>query len=246
MTDGSPDFHIWYSSATPHPKAVKAYLFSLFQYFQLLAELSDASPLRHGVDDWPVVLELRTVDMDCHNLELKPTPSRLMDLEIIDITQITSQIDDEKLSGLPNGASVISANKDVGFGRTASQEEMVVGCSPELCVVVLFQPTLNNEDVSIVEGAQAMISMTGYAREAQLGRYWESSYDHSNWRQSYWQKRTVLFMDALELASYDTNALIPDVLPWNVDRELRKAYTAFSSLATGTQENFKPVVVTSL
>ncbi len=28
MTDGSPDFHIWYSSGTPHPAAVEAYLFS--------------------------------------------------------------------------------------------------------------------------------------------------------------------------------------------------------------------------
>ncbi|KAG7008523.1 poly(ADP-ribose) glycohydrolase [Physcia stellaris] len=242
MTDGSPDFHIWYSSATPHPKAVKAYLFSLFQYFKLLAEPSDASPLRHSIDDWPIALELRTVEMDSQNLELNQTTSRLIDLEIFDVTQTSSQKHDEKLMGLPMGASVISANKDVGFGRTASQEEMVVGCSPELCAVVIFQPTLQDEEVLIVEGAQAMIAMTGYAREAQFGRYLESGYDCSNWRQSYWRNRTVLFMDALELDNYDSNALIPDVLPGNVDRELRKAYTAFSSLATGTQENLKSVV----
>lgn len=50
--------------------------------------------------------------------------------------------DEQDLLGLPNGAAVISANKDVGFGRITSQEEMMVGCSPELCVVILLETTL--------------------------------------------------------------------------------------------------------
>jgi poly(ADP-ribose) glycohydrolase len=41
----------------------------------------------------------------------------------------------------------------------------------------------------------------------------------------------MLFMDALELDSFETGAglSVPDLLPGNVDRELTKAYTAFSS-----------------
>lgn len=48
MTDGSPDFHIWYSSNTPHPEAVEAHLSSLFHCFELLASTNN-SPLIHDV-----------------------------------------------------------------------------------------------------------------------------------------------------------------------------------------------------
>jgi len=51
----------------------------------------------------------------------------------------------------------------------------------------------------------------------------------------------MLFMDALELDSYDTSQLTPDLLPGNVRRELLKAYAAFSS---GTKPY--PAVVTGL
>lgn len=37
-------------------------------------------------------------------------------------------------------------------------------------------------------------------------------------------------MDALELDNFDGGEMTPDVLPGNVDRELRKTYTAFSYL----------------
>ena len=33
MIDRGPDFQIWYSSGSPHPNVVKAYLFALFRYF---------------------------------------------------------------------------------------------------------------------------------------------------------------------------------------------------------------------
>jgi len=43
-----------------------------------------------------------------------------------------------------------------------------------------------------------------------------------------WRKRTVLFVVALELDLFDTSIMIPDFLPGNIDREIRKAYSAFS------------------
>jgi poly(ADP-ribose) glycohydrolase len=42
-----------------------------------------------------------------------------------------------------------------------------------------------------------------------------------------WAKRTMLFVDALELDVADRRGGLPDVLPGNVERELRKAYTGF-------------------
>jgi hypothetical protein len=44
----------------------------------------------------------------------------------------------------------------------------MVVCSPELCVVMLLVPTLKGDEVLIVQGAQATISMAGYGRSAHL------------------------------------------------------------------------------
>ena len=217
-------------------------MFSLFHYFQLLAQPSEASPLRQDLDGWPIVLHLQSGGTGFLKPETTQTARRLVPLEIFDLAQLSSQQDEEKLMELPNGASVIFANKDVGFGRTASQEEMIVGCSPELCIVVLFKPTLRDEEVLFVEGAQAMKSMKRHGRDAQFHRYLEPHYDLTNSRQSHWRKRTVLFMDALEFDSYDPITLVPDVIPGNIDRELRKAYTAFSSLVTDRAEGLGLVV----
>ena len=49
-------------------------------------------------------------------------------------------------------------------------------------------------------------------------------------------------MDALEIDNYNGAALVPDVIPGNVDRELRKAYTAFSCLAADPAGGPRPVV----
>ena len=120
---------------------------------------------------------------------------------------------------------------------------MVVGASPELCVVVLLTPTLKDDEVLTVQGAQALISMTGYGRDAHLYKNLELD-PPSAGHFSKWRRRTVFFMDALELDAHDTSQLTPDLLPGNVDRELQKAYTAFSSLRNCTQ-GFE-VVVTGL
>ena len=54
MTDGSPDFSIWYCLPTPHPNAVEAYLFALFKHFSLF---------RDRLQEWPVVFTLRNTQL---------------------------------------------------------------------------------------------------------------------------------------------------------------------------------------
>lgn len=243
MTDGCPDFHIWYSSQTPHPNAVEAYLFALFRYFELLAS-TDNPILTPKASDWPINFTFRKVDTEYLTTEM--CSRRLIDFEIALKAAPTLAEDEDSLLGLPHGAAVISANKNVGFGRTASQEEMVVGASPELCVVVLITPTLQDDEVLVVLGAQQMICMTGYGRDAHLSKVLELDRpDIINSIPYKWRERTVLFMDALELDSFDTSELTPDLLPGNVDRELRKAYTAFSSARNSDGQAFE-VVVTGL
>ena len=243
MRDGCPDFRIWYSSQTPHPKAVEAYLFALFRYFELLVSVNGPM-FRPSALDWPIFFTLRRVDADFLTNEM--CSRRLIDFKVVFKADHAPVEDEDSLLGLPHGAAVISANKDVGFGRTASQEEMVVGASPELCVAVLITPTLQDDEVLVVQGAQEMIRITGYGRDAHLSKMAELDRPEIVIPcSSKWIKRTVLFMDALELDFYDTSELTPDLLPGNIDRELRKAYTAFSSSQADGGEAFE-VVVTGL
>ena len=101
---------------------------------------------------------------------------------------------------------------------------MHVGSTPEACTAVLVTPPLCDGEVLVVRGVQAMIEMEGYGRDAKL----RAIPNAGMWD---WRKRTMLFMDALELDSFDTRAgyFIPDVLPGHVDREFTKSYTAFNA-----------------
>ena len=243
MKDGCPDFHIWYSSQTPHPRAVEAYFFALFRYFELLGS-AEGPILKPSASEWPVTFTLRKVGSDYLTTDM--CSKSLTEFNVVFRADHALVADEESILGLPDGAAVISANKDVGFGRTASQEEMVVGASPELCVVVLVTPTLQDDEVLVVQGARQMICMTGYGRDAQFSTTCELDRpDALDSVSSIWKNRTVLFMDALELDSYDTSELTPDLLPGNIDRELRKAYTAFSSPRSDDGQSFG-VVVTGL
>jgi len=223
--------------------AVEAYLFALFRYFELLAASSNVSPLNHEVSDWSINFTLRWESDDFPASQATSKP--LCPLEVLDRSDPSYSATEETLLGLPGGASVISANKSIGFGRTASQEEMVVGATPELLPATLLMPILRDEEILVVEGAQAMISMKGYGRSAQLDQYLVQDIgDGSASSEGTWRYRTVLLMDALELDSYDSNTIVPDLLPGNIRRELRKAYTAFSSHRT--DEQAFDVVVTGL
>ncbi|RYC65437.1 hypothetical protein CHU98_g770 [Xylaria longipes] len=124
--------------------------------------------------------------------------------------------------GLPSGAAVISANRYVGFGQSATQEEVQVGSSPEVCPAVLVTPSLEKNQVLVIRGAEAVLNITGQRREIKAAA--QEVGEPVNWRQ-----RTMLFMDALELdVESDENGL-PDLAPQNLTRDLNKATIAFSS-----------------
>ncbi|KAJ7606685.1 hypothetical protein FB45DRAFT_847552 [Roridomyces roridus] len=202
--ENSQDLHIWYDDEQPHPGAVRAYLTALFTFFERVAsgELSSDDGITFTLHCAP--------DLPISNDPLYPL--RMMEL---DKPAVNSS-----LIGLPSGACVISANRHIGFGRTASQEEMHVGCTPQSFPAKLVTPPLGDSQVLVVRGCALVVEMSGYGRDAGL----TCIVPESQWRQ-----RTMLFMDALELDGYNTTAVTPDLLPGNVDRELTKAYTAFSS-----------------
>jgi poly(ADP-ribose) glycohydrolase len=104
-------------------------------------------------------------------------------------------------------------------------------------VAVLMTPTLKDLEVLIVRGAQAMISIKGYAQEARLDKVLELDYDRYSIAMSVWPRRTMLFIDALELDMYNRAEAVPDLFPSNVEREIRKSYTAFSSRSSKNEQH---------
>lgn len=240
-SDSSVDFHVWYSSNPAAPKAAQAYLHALFCYFERLVDGGDGkSPsalLACEVEEWPVTFTLRSLpESEVHLDDFYG--NKFLPLEV---TRLPEASTDPSFLGLPRGACVISANKNVGFGSSGTQEETHVGSSPEACVVVLMTPMLKDAQVLVVVGAEAMISMIGYGRDARLEKVLEPDYDRDSTTMSIWPKRTMLFMDALELDMFDAEDQVPDLLPGYVEREMRKAYTAFSSKPTA-DEGYTDVV----
>ncbi|PGH23767.1 hypothetical protein AJ80_02197 [Polytolypa hystricis UAMH7299] len=239
-TDSSPDFSIWYTSDAKQPKAARAYLCALFTYFERLAYLNIA--WGDHVPEWPLSFSLRTSGESKYLPFDPPLVREPLCPLVVDYQHLSTTA--PAFLGLPDGACVVSANKNVGFGETATQEEMQVGATPECCAIVLFVPTLQDDQILIVRGAEAMISMKGHGREACLDEVLLPDYNLA-FRpiSSKWQTRTMLFMDALELDLLDLDDQVVDFLPGNVDREVAKAYTAFSS---HTNSNPYSEIVTGL
>lgn len=119
---------------------------------------------------------------------------------------------------------------------------MLVASSPELCPATLLTPTLADEEVLVVRRARAVVRMEGYGRAARFLAD-EAGGD--------WSDRTVLFMDALELDWFDKGEIgVPDLMDGVLEREVRKAGTAFSATTTPHGEQLRGsgggVVVTGL
>jgi poly(ADP-ribose) glycohydrolase len=142
--------------------------------------------------------------------------------------------------GLPDGACVVSANKCIGYGASGTQEELHVGTSPEAYPAVLLAPPLTDRQVLICRGAEAMVSIRGYGRDAQLHEILPV-YGGSQWRH-----RTMLFMDALELDVLPVvgDSLLPDIHPPSrLSRDMvLKAYNGFSSSSSITDPPYRYIV----
>ncbi|KAJ7249472.1 hypothetical protein C8J57DRAFT_1139514 [Mycena rebaudengoi] len=210
--ENSQDLHIWYAGDQPHLKAVSAYLTALFTFFERVASDTVPSP---------------SISLTLHTAPSTPHIDTELLFKPISITELETPSVDASLLGLPSGACVISANSHIGFGRTASQEEMHVGCTPQSLPAKLFTSPLKDNEVMVLRGCEAVVELVGYGRTAELSAIIPVGKKHRC------NTRTMLFMDALELDGYDMSVSTPDLLPGNVDRELTKAYTAFASYPGG-------------
>ncbi|KAI1131109.1 poly glycohydrolase-domain-containing protein [Nemania abortiva] len=206
------DFSIWYGSGQRHEEACRIYLTCVFAYLETFL----SNPIQ-AQEDWDITCTLVTAEPDYMALGSSPVSLSPIEIVVVDSYQTSP----EQL-GLPSGAAVVSANSYIGFGQSATQEEVHIGSSPEACPAVLITPPLETNQVLIVKGAQAMLNITGTRRDIKaVAHEAEGPID--------WRQRTMLFMDALELDIEGNEDGLPDLVPRNLAREVNKATIAFSS-----------------
>ncbi len=214
---GLCDFGVWYGrEGQRQESAVRAYLGALIAYFE---EVVCGGGLDSG--EWVVEYALRSVEEGVFQEVLGREGCVLGEMEVVLVERY--DLLPESL-GIPGGAAVVSANRNIGFGQSATQEEVHVGSSPEACPAVLLTPPLKDGQVLVVRGAQVMVNITGQRRDIGVEKM-----PIPEGGQKAWRERTMLFMDALELDMAEAGNRLPDLLPGNIDREVRKAYTAFLS-----------------
>ncbi|XP_055334701.1 uncharacterized protein LOC129585844 [Paramacrobiotus metropolitanus] len=54
------------------------------------------------------------------------------------------------------------ANKNIGYGKTGTQEEMIFGSTPELCVAMLFCEAMKDNEAIFMSGAFKVAELSGY------------------------------------------------------------------------------------
>ncbi|MGH8010752.1 MAG: hypothetical protein ACREQ3_27500, partial [Candidatus Binatia bacterium] len=205
------DFSIWYDSSQRHPAAVEMYLQALFTYFDHLYVAEDVA----GQEDRPqpgvetnasggvVEYSLHSLDQHGNSIRLSSwKDSPLGPAKVVNVESYSTEQQERRWQG-SNGAVVISANKDIGFGQSATQEELFVGNCPEACPVVLVTPTLRGEQVLVVEGARPMLRIQGQRR--QISWSYLAPDDRRRSDRDGGGGGRMLFMDALEIDELDAS-----------------------------------------
>ena len=107
------------------------------------------------------------------------------------------------------------ANQHVGFGTSGTQEELILGTSPETCVIVLFNEVLETNEAVLITGAKRYGDYTGYGNGSRF-----VGPSSQTWN---WNERKILAIDAI----CRPHRQLSDN---TFDRELCKAWTGFQAL----------------
>jgi poly(ADP-ribose) glycohydrolase len=188
--DGWVDFDIWFHSEQPHPAAAEMYLTSVLDF------LTDDA-------EGAVTFDLRAPIVPALDKPMGP-------VRVVHVEKFTAPQPVE-------GAMVVSANKVIGFGRSATQEEVYFGGAPEICPAVLFVPVLDRTSL-VISGVEFTIQIEGASRDVSWTRRPTCSRRKP-------PPRTLLLMDALEMDELGPGA---NLQPANIERELEKAATTFA------------------
>lgn len=219
--EGFQNFDIWYPGEQPHERAPGIYISAVLEYFEKV--LGPAGKKKEMVE-WKITYELVSRGAEGGRGSADGEGVELGEIDLVPMSEHTGAAE---FLGTEGNAVVISANKFVGFGRSATQEEVFVGTTPEACPAVLVTPPLSDDQVLVVRGCEAMVRTVGQGRQIRACGLHDAEVTRVHYERR-WRDRTMLFMDALELDSFDGLAY-PDIERVNVEREMAKALVAFGS-----------------
>lgn len=227
--EGFQNFDIWFQGEQVHARAPGIYLTAVVEYFRGWS-VEDG---RLGGSEWMVSYELvpragrSSEEHSLGDVDLgvvgRDTPMGEISME-----PMREETSEAAFLGTNGDAVVIAANRFIGFGRSATQEEVFVGTTPEACPAVLVTPPLLDHQVLVVRGCEATVKTVGQKREIKLAGVHGVHADDPEAYTRTWRDRTMLFMDALELDAYD-DGQYADIELANLEREFRKAMIAFGS-----------------
>jgi len=176
------------------------YLQSLLLYFQDVMRM-DKDKLQEKVSFRRLVTDTKSRSWDPVSSEAVLTNVELhLDGRIGDVEQV----------------EVDFANQHVGFGTTGTQEELMLGPSPEFCIIVLFNEILDPNEAILMTGGRRYGDHSGYGRGSKFTGPFAASRD--------WNKRTIIAIDAIA----HPRDQLGDV---TMNREICKAWTGFNSVS---------------
>ncbi|XP_066917180.1 poly(ADP-ribose) glycohydrolase-like [Clytia hemisphaerica] len=201
---GPITFRYWHTTLQ---KPTILYMKSLFNYFKDICN----TPIEQ--------LKSQTITYSRKNLDFNESPEPIWECSEKRIITVNSHLTGS-IGDHGSHVEMDFANANVGFGTTGTQEEIILGTSPESCPIVLFNERLKQTEAILIQGAKRYASFEGYGFSVKYtGPFVEDGRD--------WTKRQILAMDAL-WGPGDEGRQLRDVF---LKRELNKAYCAFSMVA---------------
>jgi Poly (ADP-ribose) glycohydrolase (PARG) len=215
----------WWANFGPwfhrHTQPTETYMTALFHYIN---EINDSPPY------------MLSAPIQFTRLVHNPLNDWHTDHSLFKVVEMLQQ--DPQLVALEErGVVELSfANKDVGFGISGTQEERLMGLSPELCLAMLLSPRLADNEGLLIEGAMPAGICSGFGRGVEWVGYLPDTKIRTDW-----QQRAVLVLDALELDEDqidkenvdDATSTVPfpDLHPKAMDRELNKLFCGLSAIS---------------
>ncbi|KAJ3428066.1 poly adp-ribose glycohydrolase [Anaeramoeba flamelloides] len=113
------------------------------------------------------------------------------------------------------------ANKDIGFGISGTQEEIVFGMNIELCISMLICDTMKSNEAILIQNSWVTGVYKGYGLNVEFIK--QPKIDPNN------KNRMICAIDALELEYFEDYRIISQQLQKkNILHELNKAYCGFA------------------
>lgn len=192
-----------------------AYLQSLLGYFEQAMEVV-GDPLYKQFWEECVTFERRHIDFE-KTIGVLTNCSKLL---------YVPTIYDKGKIGDASFTEVDFANKDIGYGIYGTQEEILFGSSPEMCVAMLFCDSMLDNETIIIRGAQKVTKFDGYGPNVNFSSYITFPDEFRN-------ERVMIAMDALDFSAY-SDPYASQFSKDNLEREVCKLICGFSACPEGS------------